>query len=114
MERLSSTSRCCGNCHTLLSMGQYKTCSRCSVYVYCNKECQANHWKKLHKNACKKLVPQPKTGFDFNNFPKYKSISPAITEDLDELYDYILLRPYRKANSEELDYSFEDFLETTQ
>ena len=29
-----------------------RKCSACRLVCYCNKECQASHWKKAHKYAC--------------------------------------------------------------
>lgn len=31
-------------------------CSRCKVLVYCDKQCQEEHWHLLHKRHCKKLA----------------------------------------------------------
>ena len=32
-----------------------KSCKQCKVMQYCSKECQAEHWKLIHKEHCKKL-----------------------------------------------------------
>jgi hypothetical protein len=29
-----------------------KRCSKCKSILYCSKECQANHWKAVHKKVC--------------------------------------------------------------
>merc|ERR1712034_94901 len=30
-------------------------CSRCRSVRYCSKECQTNHWKRVHEKKCKNL-----------------------------------------------------------
>jgi hypothetical protein len=27
-------------------------CSKCKIAIYCSKECQKSHWKKVHKHIC--------------------------------------------------------------
>jgi len=34
-------------------------CSRCKTLHYCSKECQEEHWAKVHKYQCKNLLPKP-------------------------------------------------------
>jgi len=34
-------------------------CSGCKTLHYCSKECQEEHWAKVHKYQCKYLVPKP-------------------------------------------------------
>lgn len=52
MEMDFQTEIKCGFC------GKYKKdikkCSRCKLILYCNQECQKNHWKE-HKIVCKRL-----------------------------------------------------------
>lgn len=36
-----------------------KRCSRCQGVRYCSKECQAAHWRKGHRKACKSAAPVP-------------------------------------------------------
>ena len=35
-------------------------CSRCKVLLYCDKECQKEHWMRVHKQHCKKLTEAKK------------------------------------------------------
>ena len=32
-----------------------KKCSRCGVALYCDKSCQTQHWKEIHKNLCSSM-----------------------------------------------------------
>ena len=32
-----------------------RRCTRCYAVAYCGKECQEEHWHKVHKNHCKYL-----------------------------------------------------------
>ena len=32
-----------------------RKCTRCQVVAYCSKECQEEHWHKVHRNHCKYL-----------------------------------------------------------
>lgn len=41
----------CRNVHCKL-----QKCSQCGIVKYCSKECQAAHWKAVHKAQCSKLV----------------------------------------------------------
>ena len=33
-----------------------RQCSKCKVFKYCSEDCQAEHWKLIHKKHCKKLA----------------------------------------------------------
>ena len=52
-----------------------KKCARCMIALYCNKECQTNHWTKSHKYCCSShriyssMVNEVKQTLD--NFAKY-------------------------------------------
>ena len=58
-----STSDClpsCSNCKNydwkqLEDLSQNLRCSRCHTCYYCSKECQKEHWEKVHKFHCKFL-----------------------------------------------------------
>ena len=42
-----------------------RRCSRCKVPSYCDKDCQAEHWEKHHKQQCRALAgrkPEPLAG----------------------------------------------------
>ena len=32
-----------------------KRCAKCKVVYYCDKDCQMEHWEKVHKDRCKYL-----------------------------------------------------------
>jgi hypothetical protein len=79
--------RCC-NCSKILSFGAYFRCSKCQVFVYCDKECQAKHWKKEHKSTCKQQSAVPPTRSEC--IPdKDDSEDP----NLDVPYKYIVIKP---------------------
>ena len=83
----TSQFRRCGWCNSLKESGQYSTCSKCKVVAYCNRDCQAKHWKAVHKSTCKQAVPVTVPSPDYNN---------NIMDDnheLDVFYKYILLKP---------------------
>ncbi|KAL7541934.1 hypothetical protein ACHAXR_011369 [Thalassiosira sp. AJA248-18] len=49
----------CAACDTVISDAKPKSCARCKVTYYCNRECQVLHWKSGgHKEACRKLPTQ--------------------------------------------------------
>ena len=35
-----------------------KQCSKCRFISYCSKECQKEHWEKVHKKQCKYLAKE--------------------------------------------------------
>ena len=37
------------------NIDSYKRCAGCKVLHYCSKECQTEHWLKVHKKHCKYL-----------------------------------------------------------
>jgi sulfur relay (sulfurtransferase) DsrC/TusE family protein len=47
----------CANCfvleRTLENGAKLSKCSRCKQIKYCSRTCQAQHWKKIHKQQCK-------------------------------------------------------------
>lgn len=49
----------CANCLVFNWKSEGATlqqCSRCKVLVYCDKQCQEEHWYLVHKHHCKKLA----------------------------------------------------------
>jgi hypothetical protein len=42
----------CANCTTAALTTKKLRCSRCKFVSYCSKECQAQHWKSVHRNSC--------------------------------------------------------------
>jgi hypothetical protein len=62
-----------------------KTCGRCGVAKYCQKECQVEHWKASHKHSCKCLiiyttmVDNTKTALD--NMAQYLDAFVSTDED---------------------------------
>jgi hypothetical protein len=44
---------CCSNCSNQL-LTSLRCCSACKKTIYCGKACQVEHWKKGHKEECKK------------------------------------------------------------
>ena len=50
----------CGACGTIEEfVGTLMRCSSCLSAVYCNKECQKQHWK-VHKKACQRMKEEKK------------------------------------------------------
>ena len=53
------TLRECANC-LIFNWGyedeSLQRCSRCKVLVYCDKQCQQEHWRLVHKHHCKKMA----------------------------------------------------------
>lgn len=43
----------CSNCGKMNA--KLNSCSACCIVKYCSKECQKEHWKKVHKEQCTKL-----------------------------------------------------------
>ena len=84
------STRKCGFCHAIGS--DMMTCSRCKVYAYCNKACQASHWSSAHKKICKPLIPPPTE--------KETSIPRGTNDDadLDSEYKYIVISPQEEAS----------------
>lgn len=95
--------RRCSACGVLQSKGSYAKCSKCKVFVYCNKDCQTKHWKSEHKASCR---PQPHIPP-----PLQECVFPAVEtgDDLDKPYRYILINP-PKSNK----LSREEWLTTVQ
>ena len=42
----------CAHCTAALLSTKKLRCSRCKFVNYCSKECQAQHWKSVHRNSC--------------------------------------------------------------
>merc|ERR1712034_61032 len=46
----------CSNCEKReKGKNVFLFCSRCRSVRYCSKECQTNHWKRVHEKKCKNL-----------------------------------------------------------
>jgi hypothetical protein len=66
--KMNETARTCANCENYAwaqpaDPSNLLTCSKCKFMSYCSKECQLEHWVKVHKQHCKylaglKLLPQ--------------------------------------------------------
>ena len=84
---LWTTDRGYSGCGKISCRKKLKTCSRCKVFVYCNRDCQLLHWKNGHRETCKAQKPLPPvfsiTKFDFGNDP-----------DLDTPYNFIVMNPW--------------------
>ena len=53
---MSSDQRC-SVCEVKPSSGRVlKQCSVCKVLLYCGEICQKEHWKKVHREHCKKIT----------------------------------------------------------
>jgi hypothetical protein len=83
-----SDRRRCSHCLRIGAASEFLRCSRCKSYVYCNKDCQKEHWKKSHKNSCKPQAITPPTAASCM-LPRKKDDDP----DLDVGYKYIVLNP---------------------
>ena len=70
-------SRACANCENYdwsqpADLSKLLTCSKCKFISYCSKECQLEHWVKVHKQHCKYLADQkvmPQSRHDPANCP---------------------------------------------
>ena len=56
-----SSLRQCANClifkwAQLADLGTLRRCSSCKVLLYCDKECQKEHWTLVHRHHCKALA----------------------------------------------------------
>ena len=58
-QKTNSTENFCFNLQCLRPEsyvhGGLKKCSRCSIAMYCSRECQAEHWR-IHRTACGKTL----------------------------------------------------------
>jgi len=60
---VSEVSRACTNCENYdwsqpADLSKLLTCSKCRFLSYCSRECQLEHWVKVHKQHCKYLADQ--------------------------------------------------------
>jgi hypothetical protein len=73
LTRLSPPNKACFNCGKPEPEGEnLLKCSRCKSALYCNKVCQSQHWKTVHKTLCpsaSKLVKL--TSVNFDRFERY-------------------------------------------
>jgi hypothetical protein len=106
----TSPYRRCGDCGRLRTKGHYSICSKCKVFVYCNKECQANHWKADHKSTCK---PQTAAVPHRPTYPAFDLVhdGKSTLEDLDRPYQFIALAPH---SNKHVKPSKEDWQNTVQ
>jgi hypothetical protein len=49
-DAMRTANRICGSCSAVVTRMQ--TCSLCRNVVYCDKKCQADHWKNAHRSEC--------------------------------------------------------------
>ena len=49
----------CMSCQTSKRRDEMSMCSQCKVALYCQRECQLNHWQS-HKKQCKALAKERK------------------------------------------------------
>lgn len=64
---------------------ELKRCTKCKKVSYCNRECQAQHWKKQHKRECFVSAEHvPNTGWYSHN----KSIKPDLHPALVSCYAF--------------------------
>ena len=89
----------CANCHVFgwvqTDPAELRKCGKCKVLKYCSQECQAEHWKLVHKGHCKLLAKAkesskvPVTIFSHHPFPS--AVPPENTlEALVELIQRVL------------------------
>lgn len=84
--------RRCASCGKLRDKGNYARCSKCKVFVYCDKECQTKHWKAEHKATCKPQSHIPPA------LPTFTLPVSNVADDLDKPYRYILINPPTTSN----------------
>lgn len=77
--------RCC-SCLRLGAPSEFLRCSRCKAFVYCDQDCQREHWKRTHKKCCQPPTKSP---------PAYAPLPWKADDDpdLDARYKYILVAP---------------------
>jgi hypothetical protein len=71
-----------GSC---MNCGKFKdellNCSSCKASTYCDRDCQKNHWKHVHKKVCKRLFPNFCVCFSCSNL---ESIVEKLINEYDE------------------------------
>lgn len=93
-NQFPSLRRRCGSCLRLRSTHEFLRCSKCRVFVYCNQQCQKNHWAAGHKATCRKQDILPP-----REVPLWLPVQPGDDPDLDARYKYILLSPGKPEQS---------------
>jgi len=80
--------RPCDNevCGKILDVDNRSYCSQCKVVVYCNKDCQTQHWQK-HKSACKMFVSHPKKDLILEVRQMMHIILEASKEFIEEVFE---------------------------
>ncbi|MFH4973766.1 hypothetical protein AB6A40_000475 [Gnathostoma spinigerum] len=74
--------RACANCNT--SEGKLKTCERCYDILYCKRECQIEHWGKVHKEKCRTRSEAEPVGQPFMiSLPQSKVTYATIMRNLE-------------------------------
>ena len=91
----------CANCHVFgwvqPDPAELRKCGKCKVLKYCSQECQAEHWKLVHKGHCKLLAKAkessniPVTIFSHHPFPN-DALPENTAEALVELIQRVLAK----------------------
>ena len=91
----------CANCFVFgwvqPDPAELRKCAKCKVLRYCSQECQAEHWKMVHKDQCKWLTKDresskiPVTIFSLSSFPS-GPLSENTLECLVELIQRVLVK----------------------
>jgi len=91
----------CANCQVFgwvqPDPAQLRNCGKCKVLKYCSQECQAEHWKLVHKGQCKLLAKAresskiPVTIFSHHPFPSFAPPENTL-EALVELIQRVLAK----------------------
>jgi hypothetical protein len=56
----------CANCKKIeQTIGSMQRCSKCNAAYYCNRDCQATHWKAAHKKVCKEAPSSTRVSAGF-------------------------------------------------
>ena len=71
-ETISKLFKKCFNClcygwKQVEDPDRLKNCMKCKVAFYCSKECQQEHWVKLHKKHCTWLTMAVPESLNFHN-----------------------------------------------
>lgn len=98
----SDEKRACCACGVIRAGSDLSACSKCKVYRYCNRDCQAKHWQ-AHKKTCRApasvavVPPLSELCPLATSRPEFEAGDP----DLDKQYRYIVVSPLLPVNSEQ-------------